>query len=197
MRLIRSSDYGGRGRLEERQVDMLDSSGRLVPVKISAALIYKHGRPVGSVGVFTDIREQMRMQASLRQAEDKLREHERNTAVAQLAGATAHELNQPLTSVITHAEWLRRHAGNDPKFASATEVLIDQAERMAAIVRQIGKITKYETRTYVGGSQILDLEKSSEVPAGSPSSPPQSDTGDAATERSSSELRSPDLHRGN
>ena len=33
---------------------------------------------------------------------------------------------------------------------------------MAEIVRKIGKITKYETKSYVGGAKILDLEKASE-----------------------------------
>jgi hypothetical protein len=30
---------------------------------------------------------------------------------------------------------------------------------MAEIVRKIGKITKYETKSYVGGAKILDLDK--------------------------------------
>ena len=33
---------------------------------------------------------------------------------------------------------------------------------MAAIVRKIGKITKYETKSYVGKARILDLDRSSE-----------------------------------
>lgn len=183
MRDIRGANHGGRGRLQQRQVDMLDSAGRLVRVEISAALIYKHGTPVGSVGIFTDIREQLRMQASLREAQEKIREHERNTAVAQLAGATAHELNQPLTSVITHAEWLRHRAKGDQKLVQATDVLIEQAERMAEIVRQIGKITRYETRTYVGSSQILDIEKASEIPNADEESTPVTELGSVPRSR--------------
>jgi hypothetical protein len=33
---------------------------------------------------------------------------------------------------------------------------------MAEIVRKIGKITKYETMSYVGGAKILDLDKATE-----------------------------------
>ncbi len=33
---------------------------------------------------------------------------------------------------------------------------------MAEIVRKVGRITKYETKTYVGGAKILDLEKATE-----------------------------------
>jgi PAS domain S-box-containing protein len=159
MRLIRSEEFGGKDRLEGYQVNMQAASGNLVPVKISAALIYEGGAAVGSVGIFTDIREQLRMQAHLREAQDEIRAHEKSMAVAHLAGATAHELNQPLTNVITYAEMLIRRAGPDSPLAEAAEVIVGQAERMANIVRQIGRITRYETKSYVGGAQILDLEK--------------------------------------
>ena len=34
---------------------------------------------------------------------------------------------------------------------------------MAEIVRKIGKITKYETKSYVGRARILDLDKASDA----------------------------------
>jgi signal transduction histidine kinase len=118
---------------------------------------------VGSVGIFTDIRERLRMEARLQKAQEELREREKHTAVAELAGAAAHELNQPLTSIIGYAELLARKLGNDAALKNATEVIVTQSERMAEIVRKIGKITKYETKTYVGGAKILDLEKSADT----------------------------------
>lgn len=159
MRLIRSEEFGGRDRLEGYQVSMQACNGHLVPVKISAALIYEGGQTVGSVGIFTDIREQLRMQAHLREAQDEIRAHEKSMAVAHLAGATAHELNQPLTNVIAYAEMLIRRTEPNTPLANAASIIVGQAERMANIVRQIGRITRYETKSYVGGAQILDLEK--------------------------------------
>lgn len=159
MRLIRSEEFGGRDRLEGYQVSMQACNGHLVPVKISAALIYEGGHTVGSVGIFTDIREQLRMQAHLREAQDEIRAHEKSMAVAHLAGATAHELNQPLTNVIAYAEMLIRRTEPNTPLANAASIIVGQAERMANIVRQIGRITRYETKSYVGGAQILDLEK--------------------------------------
>jgi hypothetical protein len=41
----------------------------------------------------------------------------------------------------------------------AVEVILAESQRMAAIVRKIGKITRYETRSYLGGTKILDLDK--------------------------------------
>jgi hypothetical protein len=42
---------------------------------------------------------------------------------------------------------------------SAAKVIFTQAERMAEIVRKIGKITRYETKSYVGRARILDLDR--------------------------------------
>ena len=92
---------------------------------------------------------------------------ERQSIVAELAGAAAHELNQPLTSVLNYATLLRRLLTAGTPASTAAEVIEGEAERMAEIVRKIGKITKYETKSYVGKQKILDLDRASEeiVPA--------------------------------
>ncbi|MEZ4373433.1 MAG: PAS domain S-box protein [Polyangiaceae bacterium] len=162
MRKIRGSEHGGAGLLEDYRVDMLSRTGETIQVKLSAALILENGEPVGSVGIFTDIRERLRMEARLTRAQEELRVRERQSIVAELAGTAAHELNQPLTSVIGYAELLRRHLDRGGQLYNAAGVIITEAERMAEIVRKIGKITRYETKSYVGGARILDLDKSSD-----------------------------------
>ena len=42
------------------------------------------------------------------------------------------------------------------------EIIHKEAERMKEIVRKIGRITRYETKPYVGESRILDLERASD-----------------------------------
>jgi PAS domain S-box-containing protein len=161
MHHIRSPEHGGPDRLAEFRVDMQSASGDLLPVKLSAALVYDQEKPVGSVGIFTDIRHALSLEAELSKAQSNLREQEKNVAVAELAGATAHELNQPLTAVMGYAELLLRHLDSSSPLHRAATVIVAESERMAAIVRKIGGITKYETMTYVGGSQILDLDRAS------------------------------------
>ena len=34
---------------------------------------------------------------------------------------------------------------------------------MAAIVRKLGGLTRYETKSYVGGAQIIDLDRSAQA----------------------------------
>jgi len=162
MRRIRDPELYGPGRLKDYRVDMVSSGGDLLPVTLSAALIMDGDRPVGSVGVFTDIREKLRMEARLMKAQDELRAREKQAIVAELAGAAAHELNQPLTSVIGYAELLRRNLEDNPQLQNAATVIISESERMAEIVRKVGKITRYETKSYVGAAKILDLDKAAE-----------------------------------
>src|SRR5262249_18113426 len=129
---------------------------------LSAALILEGSTPVGSVGVFTDLRERMRMEQKLAQAQEQIHAQERQAIIAELAGAAAHELNQPLTSVMGYAQLLKRRPEKDTPAFGAAEIIFNEAERMAEIVRKIGKITKYETKSYVGRARILDLDKSAE-----------------------------------
>jgi PAS domain S-box-containing protein len=159
MRLILSGEYGGAGRLEDYHCDMLDRAGSHVPVALSASLIYEDCEPIAMVGLFTDLRERMRMQERLDAAQHELRSREKEAAIAELAGAAAHELNQPLTSVMGYAQLLKRRLEEDASAHTAADIILTEAERMAEIVRKIGKITKYETKTYVGGAKIIDLDK--------------------------------------
>lgn len=162
MRKIRDPEIDGAGRLEDYRVDMVGASGEFIQVTLSAALIVDDGVPLGSVGIFTDVRERLRMESRLARTQEELRVRERQAIVAELAGAAAHELNQPLTSVIGYAELLRRQLKDEPSLTNAAHVIISEAERMAEIVRKVGKITRYETKSYVGDQKILDLERASD-----------------------------------
>jgi PAS domain S-box-containing protein len=209
MRLIRE----GGGRIDGLQTEILDANRSPIPVSFSGALVHEGDTPVASVGIFTDLREKMRMERRLQQAQEQLLAQERQAIIAELAGAAAHELNQPLQSVMAYAQLLQRKladtgpssrppASQPPasqpgasqgtgqgtgatgsSVLVAAQVIYSEAERMAEIVRKIGRITKYETKSYVGTQKILDLDKASEASqersgpegAGSSRPPPKSD----------------------
>jgi PAS domain S-box-containing protein len=156
MRLIKT----GGGRVQGLRTEVLDAHGQRIPVSLSAAVLQEEGVPVGTVGIFTDLREKMRMEQRLAQAQEQILSQERQAIIAELAGAAAHELNQPLTSVMGYSELLKRRLEPETAPYAAAEVIFNEAERMAEIVRKIGKITKYETKSYVGRARILDLDRS-------------------------------------
>jgi PAS domain S-box-containing protein len=159
MRMLRSTSYGGVGRLEQTRREIRIAGGDIVPVSMTAAIVYLGEREVATVGILTDLRERIRMEQRLLDAQQKLQLSEKQALVAELAGAAAHELNQPLTSIMGYAGLIARQSPPGADHLRAVAVILSEAERMAGIVKKIGKITKYETTDYVGGARMLDLQR--------------------------------------
>jgi len=162
MRMLRSTSYGGVGRLEQTRREIRIVRGDIVPVSMTASIVYQGEREVATVGVLTDLRERIRMEQRLLDAQQKLQLSEKQALVAELAGAAAHELNQPLTSIIGYTQLIERQSAADAPHRRALGVILSEAERMAGIVKKIGKITKYETTDYVGSARMLDLDRATE-----------------------------------
>jgi PAS domain S-box-containing protein len=163
MKRLLAPENGGEGRLEPTMLDLLDIHGQRIPVQLSASLIYEHGEPSAMVLIFADLRDRIRVEERLAEAQKKLAFNEKQGVLAELAGTAAHELNQPLTSMMAYAELLLRQSEPGSAAAKAAEVLIREAERMADIVRKIGKITRYETTAYVGHQKIFDLDRAADA----------------------------------
>jgi PAS domain S-box-containing protein len=163
MRLIRSAEHGGGGRLEPVRRHLITADGQQVPVSISAALVFDdEGREIATVGIFSDLRERLHMEQRLASAQEKLEVSQKQVVAMELAGAAAHELNQPLTSVMGYAQVLLRKLDPGDVHLAAVKTILDEADRMAAIVRKLGGLTRYETKSYVGGAQIIDLDRSAQ-----------------------------------
>jgi PAS domain S-box-containing protein len=176
MRMLRSTSYGGVGRLEQTRREVRISTGETVPVSMTASVVYEGGREVATVGILTDLRERIRMEQRLLDAQQKLQLSEKQALVAELAGAAAHELNQPLTSIIGYTQLIQRQSAADAPHLRAAGIILSEAERMAGIVKKIGKITKYETTDYVGTAKMLDLDRAAaESDPAIPVEPPESD----------------------
>lgn len=157
---LRAETQGGVGRLEPARREIVSKDGELVPVSLTASIIYEDNREVATVGIISDLRERLRIEQRLAQAQEKLLVTEKQALIAELAGTTAHELNQPLTSVMGYSELLKKKMAPEDANYRAVDIILREAERMAEIVRKIGRITRYETKAYVGSTQILDLDKS-------------------------------------
>ena len=181
MRMLRSTSYGGVGRLEQTRREVRLASGEVVPVSMTASTLYERDREVATVGILTDLRERIRMEQRLLDAQQKLQMSEKQALVAELAGAAAHELNQPLTSIIWSGGMIQRQAPPDAPYLRPVSVILSEAERMASIVKRIGRITKYETIAYVGGARMLDLGRAA----------PESDPAIAVSEETTGEFLAP------
>src|SRR5208283_458331 len=61
MRRMRSGEYGPPGKLISTRITLVRKDGEEVPANFSAAIIEKNGREIGTVGIFSDLRERTRM----------------------------------------------------------------------------------------------------------------------------------------
>ena len=159
MKMLRATSHGGVGRLEQTRREVRIATGEIVPVGMTASIVYEGAREAATVGILTDLRERIRMEQRLLDAQQKLQLSEKQALVAELAGAAAHELNQPLTSIMGYAQLIQRQSDKDAAHLRAVGVIMSEAERMAGIVKKIGRITKYETTEYVGSAKMLDLDR--------------------------------------
>lgn len=155
MRALRSPHHGGVGKLEERSEVLRTKEGDDVPVNLAAAIVYDKGKEIATVGIFSDLRERLRLEAKARLAQ-------RATAAVETAGAAAHELNQPLTSIIGSVELLTRKVPETSPARPYLETVLRESERMASIVAKLAQITQYRTRAYIGQTDILDLDAASD-----------------------------------
>lgn len=146
-----------KGLLDGVRTEVISRDGERIPVQLSVALV--GDPPSASVGIFSDLRERLRLEARLARAQQELAVSEKQTVVGEVAGAAAHELNQPLTAVQGYAELLKKRAGDEAATRHAAEVILRETERMAEIVRRLGTVSRYETTEYVGGAKILDLSR--------------------------------------
>jgi len=163
MQRLRASRAAGEefGRM---RCEVVARGGEVIPVDLSAAIVAEDGRDTATVGVFRDLREELRREAELRNTRERLEEAEKAAVVSELAGAAAHELNQPLTSVVGFSELLLRRTQENEKGREELTAILREAERMANIVKKIGRITRYETTSYVGKTRIVDLDRASNPP---------------------------------
>lgn len=106
--------------------------------------------------------ERERIEGELSETRRKLEGAARQAMIVELAGAAAHELNQPLTSIVGWSEILLRKLPEGDPQARPLTIIGKEAERMAEVVRKLGRITRHETTEYVGATRILDLDKATE-----------------------------------
>jgi PAS domain S-box-containing protein len=92
-------------------------------------------------GIHIDIEEQRRIQQNLLLAQDDLSRLSRTLSMAELAASIAHELNQPLTALVTHAyacrEWLRSEPANLEKASATAEKIVQESTRAGVVVSRV------------------------------------------------------------
>ena len=130
MKDLKSDYFGGPGILQKRQVMLVAKNGEHIPVYISAAIIFERGLEAGSLGVFTDLREKLKL-------EKQLLRSEKLSSLGKLSAGIAHEINQPLTGILTFAHLLLKKFQDDEPTRKDLEIIVRETTRIRGIVQGI------------------------------------------------------------
>jgi two-component system NtrC family sensor kinase len=137
MRYMRRENHGGLGKLTSRPIKILKASGEEIPVELTASIIYEDGEEVATMGIYRDLREQIAVEKKLAETRAQLARAEKMASMGQLAAGVAHELNNPLTSILFDANMARDSLPeNDPNWESL-DLIMQDAYRCRDIVKNL------------------------------------------------------------
>jgi len=107
----------------------------------AAPLRDERGNVVKWYGTTTDIEDRRRAEEALQEAQDKLAHVTRAVAMGELAAAIAHEVNQPLTAIVTNANFslreLKGSTANLDELRTAITEIVNDATRASAVISRI------------------------------------------------------------
>ena len=117
-----------------------------------------------------DITQRKRMEENLRKAnekileqQDELIEEERLKVLLQMAGATAHEMNQPLNVLLGNIELLEYDKDNPEKLGHRLDAIKTAGKKISSTVKKIQNVRHVNTKPYAGGRTIIDIDQKTNV----------------------------------
>lgn len=137
MKKMRSDQHGPLGKLNPTSMSITTKEGKEIPVTLSASIIEIDENEIGSVGVFTDMREILKMRKDLEDAHLQVVQSEKIASVGRMAAGVAHEINNPLAGALIYAELLKEELQNDPKYQNDIQEVINQTLRCKKIVAEL------------------------------------------------------------
>lgn len=86
-------------------------------------------------------------------------EEERLKALLEMSRTTAHELNQPLTSLLGHIELMKLRKDDPEKLTRHIDIIESSGKRIADIVKKISDLVPDEKKSYNSDSFIIDIHR--------------------------------------
>jgi PAS domain S-box-containing protein len=147
---------------ERHEFEFIRKDGRRVLVSLETGpILDAQGNYVGAIAGVTDITEQKKIEKEMSRYREELHHAQRVAAVGEMASSLAHELNQPLCSIQSHAEAcvkiLEMGKGEAGDLQAAAREIAAQAQRAGNIVRQVKDFTRKNEpqRTAVALNHII------------------------------------------
>jgi PAS domain S-box-containing protein len=109
-------------------------------------LLDDHGNVIQWYGTNTDLEDRRIAEQALRKTQSQLAYVTRVTTLNEMVASIAHEVNQPLSAIITNAEaglrWLSKDGASLDEVRNALQRIVADADRASAIIHQIRELSK-------------------------------------------------------
>ena len=155
MKKMRSSQSGPPGKLNPVSMAITSKQGEEIPVTLSASIISIDGKEIGSVGIFTDMREFLKMRKDLEEANLQLVQSQKIASVGRMAAGVAHEINNPLSAILIYTELIKGALEDNPQGLKDIQEIVDQTMRCKKIVSELLEFS----RKSVGSNASFSLEE--------------------------------------
>ena len=113
----------------------------------------ENNTPARMIGTHTDITEH-------KQAEKEKEKTAKIIGVTEMAGAAAHEINQPLQSILLLSEYVSLKLSKDNPNYKHVENISNECIKIGKItknIQKIAKIAQYDTKKYIKDEKIIDI----------------------------------------
>ena len=139
-------ELSGSRRMNERsEIVGQKKDGSIFPARASISRVERNNNVVLTV-FLRDVSEIKNAELEIRRIQDELAHVSRVGMLGEISASLAHELNQPLTAVLTNAQVLRRNIEAMP--AASEEVketlsdVIDDTKRAAEVIKRLRSLSK-------------------------------------------------------
>ena len=138
MKKLRSPEYGGVGKLNPSQLNLVGKNGEEIPFQLSASLIYDGtGKEIASVGIFTDLRSRLAMERKFQETHLQLLSSEKLASLGKLAAGIAHEINNPLGGILIYSSLMLDALPADDAKRQDLVRIVQEAGRCTEIVKSL------------------------------------------------------------
>ena len=154
---------------EPSELDIINTDGTLKVGEMRSVEIYWKGEKA-CLAAIRDITARKQMEEDLKNANEKILaqqeriiEEERLKVLLQMAGATAHEINQPLSVLLGNVELLEMDSDDPEAFAESLREIKMAGKRIADIGKKVQNIHYYDSKPYDTGATIVNIDQDIQI----------------------------------